>query len=1151
MHYKRFQAVLLAAALTFTSLFAGVSPTMAGRTIVAHAAEAEPKIEEDYESGSYAAKGRGAARLEVISDDAHAGEHSLKVTGRTSTWNGVIWSVSAFAGRKIKISAWVKSQEPEVKLTAEHDGKYPGIATVKTGMDEWTHIEGEFEVTSTMSNPGVYLEAPNGNGDIYVDDFQIVSLGEIKEPPALGKEIVKGGDMEEGLENNWKAAGEATIAASKEASSKGETSALVSGRTTADSGIAQDLTGYLKKGSFYGFSADVKGKDAASAGKTYQIVLSTGGETLTDVVVGSAKLDADGFTKITGEYTIPKEADLTNAILKICSEEDLGDFYVDEVSVAEQVGLSADGIAKKIGNSNPLSDGFYGADPFAMAYDGRVYVYMTNDSQQFESEAKDANGFANKDNGYGNIATIKVISSDDMVNWTDHGEIPVAGKNAAMNPDGIAKWAGNSWAPAAAHKTIDGKEKFFLYFADNGSGIGVLEADSPVGPFREPDVPTGSRLVAPGTKNAQGVTWLFDPAVFVDDDGTGYLYYGGGVPNGQSDHPNTARVLKLKDNMVEADGDAVAIDAPGLFEDSGIHKYGDKYYYSYCSNFDQKSSDVQSMTGSGNICCMVSDNPMGPFTFSQQIFVNQSAFFGVGGNNHHCVFNFNDKWYLTYHAQTLGKAVGKANGYRSTHIDELEYNEDGSIKKVTGTYEGVGQLKNFDPYQRIEAETIAWQSGIKVAKCEVAGGEADTENRKLTNVKKNSWVSIASADFGKKGTKEFKASIASETGSQIEIHLDSVDSDPVATLTVEPTGSNDTFKEMSWEVGGIKGVHHVFLVFKGDSSSSLEMDYYSFTEKLDKESLKADLNTAVGSARGMLDKLKDTEKETLQKAIEAAEEAAEKEEVTVDELSEAVNAIEAAVDTAKKEVEANEIAEKNDTKAALEAEITATDAMLEKLTDADKTSLQSAIDTAKKVAEKENATLDELKAAAEALSTAKAAAQKVIDAANNSKEDTKPQPKPQSQVQTPTTTVDLKAYVGKTFTDKAGFTYKITECSAAKKTVALTKVSKQLKSIKVPDTAAYENMTFAVTEIGKGAFKNQKKATKAVIGKNVTAIGASAFSGCKQLGKVTIKSADIVSIGKKAFSKVKKNITFKVPKKNKKAYDGLLKKAKTKNYKVK
>ena len=1146
MHYKRFQAVLLAAALTFTSLFSGVSPTIAGRTIVAHAAEAEPKIEEDYESGSYAAKGRGAARLEVISDDAHAGEHSLKVTGRTSTWNGVIWSVSAFAGRKIKISAWVKSQEPEVKLTAEHDGKYPGIATVKTGMDEWTHIEGEFEVTSTMSNPGVYLEAPNGNGDIYVDDFQIVSLGEIKEPPALGKEIVKGGDMEEGLENNWKAAGEATIAASKEASSKGETSALVSGRTTADSGIAQDLTGYLKKGSFYGFSADVKGKDAASAGKTYQIVLSIGGEEPKDVVVGSAKLDADGFTKITGEYTIPKDADLTNAILKICSEEDLGDFYVDEVSVAEQVGLSADGIAKKIGNSNPLSDKFYSADPFAMVYDGRVYVYMTNDSQQFDSEAKDANGFANKDNGYGNIATIKVISSDDMVNWTDHGEIPVAGKNATMNPNGIAKWAGNSWAPAAAHKTIDGKERFFLYFADNGSGIGVLEADSPVGPFREPE--SGSRLIAPGSDNAKGVHWLFDPAVFIDDDGTGYLYYGGGVPNGgDADHPKTARVVKLKDNMVEADGAAAEIDAPGLFEDSGIHKYGDTYYYSYCSNFTNNVAE----TGRGNICVMESDSPMGPFTFKQQVFQNPATFFGAGGNNHHAIFEFNDQWYLTYHSQTLGSAAGKANGYRSVHIDPVTINEDGSLEMVTGTYEGVEQLKNFDPYQRIEAETIAWQSGIKVAKCEVAGGEADTENRKLTNVKKNSWVSIASADFGKKGTKEFKASIASETGSQIEIHLDSVDSDPVATLTVEPTGSNDTFKEMSWEVGGIKGVHHVFLVFKGDSSSSLEMDYYSFTEKLDKESLKADLNTAVGSARGMLDKLKDTEKETLQKAIEAAEEAAEKEEVTVDELSEAVNAIEAAVDTAKKEVEANEIAEKNDTKAALEAEITATDAMLEKLTDADKTSLQSAIDTAKEVAEKENATLDELKAAAEALSTAKAAAQKVIDAANNSKEDTKPQPKPQSQVQTPTTTVNLKAYVGKTFTDKAGFTYKITECSAAKKTVTLTKVSKQLKSIKVPDTAAYENMTFAVTEIGKGAFKKQKKATKAVIGKNVTVIGANAFSGCKKLGKVTIKGEGITAIGKKAFAKVKKNITFKVPKKSKKAYDALLAKAKTQNYKVK
>ena len=94
-----------------------------------------------------------------------------------------------------------------------------------------------------------------------------------------------------------------------------------------------------------------------------------------------------------------------------------------------------------------------------------------------------------------------------MVNWTDHGSINVAGSG------GAAAWASNSWAPAACHKTINGKEKFFLYFANNGNGIGVLTSDSPTGPWIDP---IGKPLISRNTPNCSNVTWLFDPAVLVD-----------------------------------------------------------------------------------------------------------------------------------------------------------------------------------------------------------------------------------------------------------------------------------------------------------------------------------------------------------------------------------------------------------------------------------------------------------------------------------------------------------------------------------------------------------------------------------------------------------------------------------------------------------
>lgn len=100
-----------------------------------------------------------------------------------------------------------------------------------------------------------------------------------------------------------------------------------------------------------------------------------------------------------------------------------------------------------------------------MEYNGRVYVYGTNDSQQYEAAA-------NADNNYSKIKTLNCYSSADMVNWTDHGTIAVSGNK------GAAKWSANSWAPAVCHKKINGKEKFFLYFANNASSIGVLTADS-------------------------------------------------------------------------------------------------------------------------------------------------------------------------------------------------------------------------------------------------------------------------------------------------------------------------------------------------------------------------------------------------------------------------------------------------------------------------------------------------------------------------------------------------------------------------------------------------------------------------------------------------------------------------------------------------
>ncbi|MBM7686862.1 family 43 glycosylhydrolase [Defluviitalea raffinosedens] len=187
--------------------------------------------------------------------------------------------------------------------------------------------------------------------------------------------------------------------------------------------------------------------------------------------------------------------------------------------------------AKIPGNSNPLITHKYGGDPCAMVYDGRVYIYMTDDQAQWEL-TPDTN------NSYSDCRSISIISSADMVNWTDHGKVPV-GKQLA----GGTSWADRAWAPAAAWKNINGEDKFFIYFADGDTGgIGVLVGDSPIGPFHDP---LGKALITWEVENvnSSSVPWLVDPAVLVDDDGKAYLYFGGGINGLNANEPKSARVV--------------------------------------------------------------------------------------------------------------------------------------------------------------------------------------------------------------------------------------------------------------------------------------------------------------------------------------------------------------------------------------------------------------------------------------------------------------------------------------------------------------------------------------------------------------------------------------------------------------------------------
>lgn len=480
---------------------------------------------------------------------------------------------------------------------------------------------------------------------------------------------------------------------------------------------------------------------------------------------------------------------LTGNTVEIKGEESMETSYVKALSSV-----------KYPTEHNPLITQEYSADPYAMVYEGRVYVYMTGDKTMYEADG------SIKTNNYANINTLRVISSEDMVNWTDHGEVYAAGK------DGAASWGGNSWAPAACWKMIDGKPKFFLYFANSGNGIAVLSADSPTGPFTDP---IGEALISRNTPTCAEVTWLFDPAVLVDEDGCGYIYFGGGVPNAEKiPNPGTARVAKLTDDMIHLAEDPVPIkDVLYLFEDSGINKIGDKYIYSYCSNFNVPATGCEGYGfGSGEIITMVGTSPMGPFETVGSILKNPGFFFQYGGNNHHCMFEFDGKWYVAYHASLIEERLGENHGYRSVNIDKITINEDGVFAIARGTKEGVEQLKNFDPFQKTSFTTMSHQAGIKTVPADEITAKYGSGNRNLYVEENGAYIQISKVDF-QEGAAVLTATLKAATDGSISVRVKNANKEDVAKCAFS---ASEDFVTYEWKLEeAISGVQDLFFVFEG------------------------------------------------------------------------------------------------------------------------------------------------------------------------------------------------------------------------------------------------------------------------------------------------------------------------------------------------
>lgn len=327
------------------------------------------------------------------------------------------------------------------------------------------------------------------------------------------------------------------------------------------------------------------------------------------------------------------------------------------------IGASAQGVKRKP-ISQPLVTHIYTADPSAHVFNGKIYVYPSHDYEAGIKEDDLGSHFAMRD--------YHVLSMDSIGGKvTDNG--------VALDIKNIP-WAGRQlWAPDAAYKN----GTYYLYFPVKDKQdifrIGVATSKNPAGPFKAEPAPIAN-------------SFSIDPAVFKDDDGTYYMYFGG-IWGGQ--------LQKWTGNSYKADGPLRRPDEPAIlprvarlnadmksftafpkaisivdehgklfleknndkrfFEASWMHKYKGKYYFSYSTG------------DSHNICYAIGTSPYGPFTYKGIVLKPVD-----GWTNHHSIIEFRGKWWLFYHDVQLS---GKTH-LRNVKVTELKYNADGTIQTI-------------------------------------------------------------------------------------------------------------------------------------------------------------------------------------------------------------------------------------------------------------------------------------------------------------------------------------------------------------------------------------------------------------------------------------------------------------------------------------
>ena len=439
----------------------------------------------------------------------------------------------------------------------------------------------------------------------------------------------------------------------------------------------------------------------------------------------------------------------------------------------------------------PLFQTKYTADPSPLVIGDTLFLYTSHDASPEdipdENERHSA-GFYMYD--------WLLWTTTDMVNWTEHGAV------ASLKDFTWRSRDNGGWAI----QTVERNGKYYLYAPLHGHGIGVLVSDSPYGPFHDP---LGKPLVW------QREHWDdIDPTVITDDDGQAYMYWG---------NPNTYYAL-LNDDMISLKSGITKLDyhIEHYQEGPWFYKRNGHYYLSYATT-----------------CCpealgyAMSDSPTGPWESKGYIMRPTQRDRG----NHPGICDFGGRSYIfgqNYDLMHLETFVHHER--RSVSVTEITYNPNGTINEEPYwlDQQPVRQLRWLNPYQRVEAETMAWGYGLKSAKMGIpnTGVVADMptstgrKNMYVTDIDEGEYIRLRGVDFGA-GAKQFRLT-ASSTGSlTVTLHLDSTDGPVIGTLTLSRTGSVDKYRTFSTKVKDAAGVHDLYLCFSATNGDN-RLDWWQF-----------------------------------------------------------------------------------------------------------------------------------------------------------------------------------------------------------------------------------------------------------------------------------------------------------------------------------